>query len=201
MRNDFCADQQAVAARVSVMSVRSVLVGLSLAAGLGFSAQAASAATILEPLGSAPIGSSLSAAGNTASNGLLDVFFSFSLPTPENVEFTYSANKPLSSTITLFQGGTCAGTSCSGGSAVPGGTLTGVTGLLDLSNLILSPGSYYFDVKTTVAGASSGSRYRFTGSLFTSAVPEPAAWSMLILGFFGLGGLMRARSKPARVTA
>lgn len=40
-----------------------------------------------------------------------------------------------------------------------------------------------------------------TGSLTaTAAVPEPAAWALFILGFGGIGGALRQRSKSVRVS-
>ena len=34
-----------------------------------------------------------------------------------------------------------------------------------------------------------------------TAVPEPAAWAMMIVGFFGLGALLRSRRKSAKAAA
>ncbi|MGH6987878.1 MAG: hypothetical protein ACRED9_13710 [Caulobacteraceae bacterium] len=63
--------------------------------------------------------------------------------------------------------------------AVVGGIYAGVGG---------GPGSEY---KAYVGDiVANGTTYDFI-----SSVPEPASWAMLILGFFGLGGVLRA-SKP-----
>ncbi|HEX3367853.1 PEPxxWA-CTERM sorting domain-containing protein [Phenylobacterium sp.] len=56
------------------------------------------------------------------------------------------------------------------------------------------------------ATSSSAALESFTGKgdgefSFTTAVPEPAAWSLMIMGFGGLGALLRQRRRQAYVAA
>jgi hypothetical protein len=47
----------------------------------------------------------------------------------------------------------------------------------------------------------SDGAYRYIGTGFASAVPEPATWAMMVLGFLGLGFMAyRQKSKPALMT-
>jgi hypothetical protein len=45
----------------------------------------------------------------------------------------------------------------------------------------------------SVAGGSSFGDDRLGFAKLTSAAPEPAAWSMMLVGFFGLGSMVRRR--------
>jgi hypothetical protein len=38
----------------------------------------------------------------------------------------------------------------------------------------------------------------FAGSINTAAVPEPATWAMMLVGFFGIGGAMRHARRQAK---
>jgi hypothetical protein len=57
---------------------------------------------------------------------------------------------------------------------------------------LLSNGSYTL----TFIGNGSGS---FGGNVSFSAVPEPATWGMMLLGFGAVGYAMRRRRRPALV--
>ncbi len=51
------------------------------------------------------------------------------------------------------------------------------------------------------AGGDQGSLGGFTLNVNSiGAVPEPATWALLLLGFFGIGGMMRAKRRIARTT-
>jgi len=53
-------------------------------------------------------------------------------------------------------------------------------------------------------GPSSTTGYSFSGEVSFEparagpAIPEPATWAMMILGFFGAGCAVRRRNEPAR---
>lgn len=50
-----------------------------------------------------------------------------------------------------------------------------------------------------VAGATSANGYSYLGRPVGSAVPEPATWAMMLMGFLGLGAAVRARRRGAVV--
>jgi hypothetical protein len=58
----------------------------------------------------------------------------------------------------------------------------------------LSAGSYYVQVDPADI-AKSGETVN--GSLTVTVVPEPASWTMMILGLGGLGATLRGRRKLA----
>ena len=54
----------------------------------------------------------------------------------------------------------------------------------------------------SVVLSSSGNSFEFDNISYTSAVPEPSTWAMMILGFAGVGFMAyRRKSRPALVTA
>ncbi len=63
-----------------------------------------------------------------------------------------------------------------------------------LLNISSVGGVYPADYSYTINAFSDANR----GENFGSAVPEPATWAMMIIGFFGLGSAIR--SKRARLT-
>ncbi len=59
----------------------------------------------------------------------------------------------------------------------------------------LAAGTYTLNMVGSLAAQSAGS---LGGSItITRAVPEPAAWALMILGFAGLGFAMRRQPRPA----
>jgi hypothetical protein len=67
------------------------------------------------------------------------------------------------------------------------------------NNPIVVGSSYECQGSSSCFVPSGGETQLFTSG-FAEAIPEPAAWAMLILGFFGLGALLRTargRSLPA----
>ena len=56
-------------------------------------------------------------------------------------------------------------------------------------------GSHRLQVNGTVTGTSGGGS--FGGNLNVTAVPEPATWGMMLLGFGAIGFAMRRRRTPA----
>jgi hypothetical protein len=52
-----------------------------------------------------------------------------------------------------------------------------------------------------VAGFTGSARLARSGEQFVASVPEPATWGLMLLGFGGLGGLLRARRSTLRGVA
>jgi hypothetical protein len=66
-----------------------------------------------------------------------------------------------------------------------------IFGLLDLN---LDPGTYTLHLEGTSTGEGS-----FGGNVAFAAVPEPATWAMMLLGYGAVGFSMRRRRRPALV--
>lgn len=66
-----------------------------------------------------------------------------------------------------------------------------------LENFALDAGNYVLTITGTNTGANPSSS--LAGNVHFAAVPEPATWGMMILGFGLLGGLMRRREQQLRV--
>lgn len=62
----------------------------------------------------------------------------------------------------------------------------------DISNLQLAGGFHRIDITGNSGGFGS-----FAGTISFAAVPEPAAWGLMILGFGLIGGALRRRQKVA----
>jgi len=66
-----------------------------------------------------------------------------------------------------------------------------------LAQVLLGPGSYYLEVTGIFHPASATAQLTYSGTTTVSAVPEPATWAMMLLGFAGLGFTFR---KSLRMT-
>ena len=82
----------------------------------------------------------------------------------------------------------------------PGGTITSLYSVVGSSNSLtlvtglLTAGTTY---RFTYSGTAGSGGSDFSGnSAFYPAVPEPATWAMMLLGFAGIGMAMRRRSRP-----
>ena len=51
-----------------------------------------------------------------------------------------------------------------------------------------------------VAGFTGSARLAHSGEQFVASVPEPASWALMLLGFGGLGAMLRAR-RPGAIAA
>jgi hypothetical protein len=63
-----------------------------------------------------------------------------------------------------------------------------------LAGLFLNAGTYTLHITGT-----RGENSQYTGGIAFAAVPEPATWAMLLLGFGAVGFTMRRRRRPALV--
>jgi hypothetical protein len=63
-----------------------------------------------------------------------------------------------------------------------------------LSNLALDAGNYVLTIQGTNTGAGS-----LAGNVAFAAVPEPATWALMILGFGLVGGALRRKERQTRV--
>jgi hypothetical protein len=89
------------------------------------------------------------------------------------------------------------------------GDLTGATGLFGSFSPV-NGSNVARRFTYTFGGASVGTvkfysdvtqhSFAFEFDRISGVVPEPASWAMMLLGFFGLGAMLRAR-KPAHATA
>ena len=59
----------------------------------------------------------------------------------------------------------------------------------------LAAGTYTLYVPTTEVGEALG------GTVSVAAVPEPAAWALMLVGFAGIGGAIRRRSSLASLAS
>jgi hypothetical protein len=102
-----------------------------------------------------------------------------------------------SSSVTLFNvlTGVAVGTAepTSFTTNVPGGTATGTSYSLNLTTNLDANTWYRFVYTTNMAtvGDVSG-----TANFYTRAVPEPATWALMLLGFGGMGFVLRRRRRP-----
>lgn len=97
-------------------------------------------------------------------------------------------------------------------------TANGITNLTanfggqDIALAPLAPGSRFYvgSLPTTVAagpqvltvsGNSAGLRAAYAGTLSFSAVPEPAAWGLMMFGFGAVGTMMRRRGARRKTVA
>lgn len=102
----------------------------------------------------------------------------------------------------------CVNSKCSSGPLIffSGDKITGVTAgdpLLKSASpvpaLLLSGGSFSIFDSSDYGNTSAPQRFAGEWNLASSivSVPEPASWAMMLLGFFGLGAVLRTRRKNA----
>lgn len=65
----------------------------------------------------------------------------------------------------------------------------------ELASVLLGSGPHSITVTGNVVGRSQGGSY--SGVLNVAAVPEPATWALMIMGFAGAGAMMRRRRATA----
>ncbi|OHT20169.1 FxDxF family PEP-CTERM protein [Edaphosphingomonas haloaromaticamans] len=68
-----------------------------------------------------------------------------------------------------------------------------------LDPIFLTAGEKVIEITYNVSGASSGSLASYSGILNIAAVPEPATWAMMLVGFGVVGASMRRRNSGTRL--
>jgi hypothetical protein len=88
------------------------------------------------------------------------------------------------------------------GVTVSGDTITDVIAISSLKNVVLAPAQFGISLWPVVGKGFTGfSEFVPGNGTFAAGVPEPAAWSLMIAGFGGLGVALRARRKAVAAAA
>jgi hypothetical protein len=118
---------------------------------------------------------------------------------PGELLTSYSVTSNATSTIANISGGT-AEIFTSGGVAIPASLVTidtvtpgVVTKFTDFSDQFdLGPGSYYIQIVSSgLKTAAAQGNAKFSVELQGVAVPEPATWGVMLMGFGAIGAAMR----------
>lgn len=173
--------------------MRKLVLGLVGAAALTFGAGAANATTVFDP-----INQTLLDAANT------DFFGATVIDEPGNFshQFTFNLTADMaadSAVITqIFGNNDIDFTSILLDTFAFVQTVTDANGdetwALDPS-VVLTAGMHTIYVNGSVVGSSGDGSY--SGVINLAAVPEPATWAMMLLGFGAVGFAMRRRRRPA----
>jgi hypothetical protein len=168
-------------------------------------------ATALTAASAANAAITIGASGTTS--GTISPLITDNVNIPNKVEFdtTNAAAGSVTSFFDFSESFASQGIFTVGAATLPNSTVTLVE-LLTGSPLTLvssagpSPNSLTFTSGTLAAGQTY--RFRYTVNLgspgnisgnaaFYAAVPEPATWALMLLGFGGIGMAMRRRRRPA----
>jgi hypothetical protein len=180
--------------------MRKLLIGLLGAAALGASTGANASVTV-------DAGTTVSVTGPTTTDGGTNFAIGFSdsgiaNPFNELLVFTNSLTGSYSFTLTSSSSGGndadfdavyLTGGSIIGQLAIPENMAS--TDPFEIFGLLgagLAAGTYTLHLEGSSAGQGS-----FGGNIAFVAVPEPATWGMMLLGFGVVGFAMRRRSRPA----
>jgi len=187
--------------------MRKLTLGLLGAAALG-AATGANAAVTIDPGTTVPTAALLSGPGGQSSFDFSDR--SGGIAFTEIINFTNSLSGVYSITLGTAQRATggrdldfFASAACPGcGIWLSGGSIAGALQLVpgagnndvledySLQTALLGSGSYTL----TIVGRGEGS---FDGVISFGAIPEPATWGMMLLGFGAMGYAVRRRRRPA----
>jgi len=121
--------------------------------------------------------------------------------TNKNLGFTsfeFNINSPTTQNVTLVFTDQFGQTQ-----VADGGTTTfsiGANGS-NFINALATNGEFITNVSLTGANLTSVGQVRLGGVAAFRAVPEPTTWAMLIVGFGGVGALMRSRRRGGRAPA
>jgi hypothetical protein len=132
--------------------------------------------------------------------GSYSSFFQFNSDIFNSGVFTATAStNPLAGTtvtlLQLFTGGTVTGGVYSGGTLVSGGSISGSSNSLTLADVALTPNTNYTFQYSGNLGRTPGN-ISGNGAFALAAVPEPATWGLMLLGFGGMGLMLRRRRRP-----
>jgi len=131
--------------------------------------------------------------GGQGSVGGLPDPFSGSFDFTNSINGIYNFVLQTSTDGVIFTGAVISGGACTPATC----TLGGLPGqILTLNGLNLAAGTLYtFNFTGNNSGAPEGA---LTGNVsIRPAVPEPATWGMMLIGFFGVGMALRRRRQPA----
>ena len=181
------------------MTVRTKVLGAAMASAVVLAAGSASALVVLPPLTFDGVEYSASVTSGLKGPSISQIF-EFMVPASlGTLDAPINISTSLSDTTGSFASGTLSLYSSlvpSPATLITSAPLTG--DFVQLSPESLGKGAYYIDVKGTIVGKTA----KLTASAFTDAIPEPATWAVMLIGFGGVGASMRnARRKQAAATA
>ena len=179
--------------------MKTLLLGSVVAAGLALASPAFAAAVVVEDLGTNPN----TGLAFTPGAGAFNDEFTFNLSAPETLTIaailnTYPQGVGSSAFISGFTGEIVMGTPGMPGAVVVGPEMaTSPCGLVANCQSLggqetLAAGDYFLDF-TGTAGATAS--YGGTVNTVAAAVPEPATWAMMLLGFAGVSVMAAKRRR------
>jgi hypothetical protein len=110
----------------------------------------------------------------------------------ELVNLSFSANALAN--VTAFPGAPASATADFGHTLRWGG-VTGITARDGSGNTIDLPDGFALSMSSDMSGFDYWNAAGPNPFTTTGGVPEPASWAMMLLGFFGMGGVVRSRRR------